>query len=175
MDEVTDMNTLDCIRTRRSIRKYTGQPIDDDQLKTVLTAAFQAPTANNLRPWEFIIVRSPNALQHITSIHPYAKMLPEAGCGILVCGDKNINAKVGYLTEDCSAAIQNILLAAHDIGLGTVWLGIHPREERIDGFRKLFQLPEHIVPIGMVAIGHSAESKEAPDRYDPSKIHMEVW
>jgi nitroreductase len=169
------MDALTCIFTRRSIRKYTGKPIPEDQLHTILRAGFSGPTASNTRPWHFIIVRGAAVLEAVTEAHPYSKMLPSAGCGILVCGDTACNPNEYYLTEDCSAAIENMLLAAHALGLGAVWLGIHPREERVEAMRKLMNIPEGILPVGLMAVGVPAETKDAPDRYEEKKVHFEKW
>lgn len=169
------MDSLTCIFTRRSIRKYSGQPITDDQLHTILRAGFSAPTAMNTRPWQFIVIRDKAKLEAITKIHPYSKMLPSAGCGILVCGDTVMNDNLYYLTEDCSAAIENMLLAAHALGLGAVWLGVHPRDERVAAMRELMELPEGIWPIGLMAVGVPAETREAPDRYEENKVHYDKW
>lgn len=169
------MDTLTAIFTRRSIRKYTGDPITDEQLQTILRAGFSAPTAMNTRPWQFVVVRGAQALEAITKAHPYSKMLPSAGCGILICGDTAKNDNLYYLAEDCSAAIENMLLAAHSMGLGAVWLGIHPRDERVRAMRDLIEIPEEILPIGMMAVGVPAEQKDAADRYEAEKVHYEKW
>jgi nitroreductase len=169
------MDALTAIFTRHSIRKYTGEPITDDQLHTILRAGFSAPTAMNTRPWQFVVVRSAETLEAITKAHPYSKMLPSAGCGILVCGDTAKNENLYYLAEDCSAAIENMLLAAHAQGLGAVWLGVHPRDERVQAMRALMELPESIFPIGMMAVGNPAETRDAPDRFEADKVHFEKW
>lgn len=169
------MDALTCIFTRRSIRQYTGQSVTDDQLHSILRAGFSAPSANNTRPWRFIVVRDTVTLKAITEAHPYSKILPEAGCGILVCGDTQCNENLYYLAEDCSAAIQNMLLAAHALGLGAVWLGVHPREERVSAMRELMSIPGDILPVGMIAVGVPAEAKDAPDRYEEDKVHLERW
>lgn len=167
--------TLETMRSRRSIREYTGEPITDDDLETLLRAGFCAPTARNLRPWHFIAVRDGNALGGIAEIHPYAKMLPRAGCGIVVCGDRAIQPEDGYLALDCAAAIQNILLAAHALGLGAVWLGVWPRAERVEKLRGVLSIPETILPVGIVAVGHPAEEKLPRDSYDAARVHRDRW
>lgn len=169
------MDIIQGILTRRSIRKYTGEPVSEENLKTILQAAFSAPTAHNYQPWHFIIVREKENLEKIATFHPYAKMLPQAGCGVIVCGDKEKQGRTGFLVEDCAAAIQNMLLAAHGIGLGGVWCGLYPVEELTEGVSELINLPEGIIPVGLVVIGHKAEDKEAIDRFDEAKIHRERW
>lgn len=169
------MEVLEAIFTRRSVRKFTGQPISEEDLKTVVKAGFCAPSAHNKQPWHFIIVRDKDALENISKVHPYAKMLPQAGCGIIVCGDETKEGMTGFLIEDCSAAIQNMLLAAHGLGLGAVWCGLYPVSQLTKPIGKFVNLPSEIVPVGMVVIGHKAEEKESIDRYDDSKIHIEQW
>ena len=169
------MDALDAIFTRKSIRKYTGQPVTAEQLHTIMRAGFSAPTAMNKRPWQFVVIRDSETLKAITEFHPYSKMLPSAGCGILVCGDTKASNNEYYLTQDCSAAMENMLLAAHALGLGAVWLGVYPREERMNPLRALTNLPEHILPIGLMAVGVADEIREAPDRYEEQKVHYEHW
>lgn len=169
------MDALTCILTRRSIRKFTGEPISDEQLHTILRAGMSAPTAMNTRPWQFVVMKNPETLHTITKAHPYSKMLPKAGCAILVCGDSKRNENLYYLAEDCSAAIENMLLAAHALGLGAVWLGVFPRDERVAALRELTGLPEDIWPMGMVAVGVPDEVKDATVRYEEDKVHFEKW
>ncbi len=169
------MDTIESILTRRSIRKYTGEPVSEEQLHTILRTGFSAPTAKNTRPWQFLVIRNPETLLAITKAHPYSSMLPEAGCAILVCGDATVNASQGYLLQDCSAAMENMLLAAHALGLGAVWLGVAPREERIAALRELLSIPEQSHPIALMAVGHPAEQRPAPDRYEQDKVFYEHW
>lgn len=169
------MDIREAIFTRRSIRKFTGEVLDDETLDQVIRAGFQAPSAHNRQPWHFVIIREKDLLQSISEGHPYAKMLPQAGCAIVVCGDKELEGIPGFITEDCSAAIQNMLLMAHGIGLGAVWCAVHPVGKLVKLFTKLLNLPQHILPIGMVVIGHTAIETAAVDRYNAERIHMEKW
>lgn len=169
------MDVIDAIITRRSIRKFTGKVVSDEQLNLLLRAGFQAPSAHNLQPWHFIVVKDKEKLDEITGSHPYAKMLPQAGCGIIVCGDVNREKREGFMVEDCSAAIQNILLAAHGKGLGAVWCGIYPDPDRMKPISRILNLPENIIPVGLIAVGYPAEEKTPKDRFDSSKIHYETW
>lgn len=168
------MNVLEAIKTRRSIRKYTGKLIDDKDLELILKAGFQAPSAKNLQPREYIVIKDQNSLELITEFHQYAKMGPSAGCGIVVCGDKSKQESMRLLVADCSASIQNMLLAAHGLGLGAVWCGI-AREELADKFSKLLDLPEEITPIGMVVIGEGDQKTATIDRYNPQHIHYDKY
>ncbi len=169
------MDVLEAISTRRSIRRFTGQTVSDQDLDVLLRAGFQAPSAHNRQPWHFVIVRDKETLDCIAEFHPYGKMLPNAGCGIVVCGDSHQQAETGFLVADCSAAIQNILLAAHGIGLGAVWCGLYPKEDLTEPMSKLLGLPSNVIPIGIIAVGHKGEQKRSADRYDRSKIHLERW
>jgi nitroreductase len=114
-------------------------------------------------------------LDRIPSFHPYAAMLKEAPAAILVCGDLAREKHEGYWVQDCSAATENILIAVNEEGLGAVWLGIYPREERVRGLRQLLSIPETIVPFALVAIGYPAEKKEPADRFDASRLHYNSW
>lgn len=169
------MDVLQAIYTRRSIRKFTGEPISEEDMYALLKAGFSAPSAHNLQPWHFVVVKDPATLQHIAAKHPYGKMLPQAGCCIMVCGDENVQKRKGFLIEDCSAAIQNILLASHGLGLGSVWCGIHPVEELVAMVKEALKLPEHIEPIGMVVVGHKADERLPEDRYNQAKVHHDKW
>jgi nitroreductase len=166
------MDVLETIFTRRSIRKFTGEPIRDEDLKTILKAGFQAPSAHNYQPREYIVVRDKETIKKISEFHKYAKMLPKAGCGIIVCGNKDKQPEMGFLIEDCSASIQNILLAAHGLGLGAVWCGLYSVEKLTEDMKDALELPENIIPIGMVVVGVKDEEKVAIDRYDESKVHF---
>jgi len=114
-------------------------------------------------------------LDELSEVHPYGKMLKDATLAILLYGDKTIDNMDSYLIQNCSAATQNILLAAHSNGLGAVWLGVHPREERMSGIIKYFNLPEHILPISLISIGYPAETIEKPQRFNSDKVHFEKW
>ena len=169
------MELLEGISTRRSIRKYTQEKIDDEQIKMLLEAGMQAPSAVNCQPWHFLVLNARDIMLEVTKIHPYSQMLMEASCAILVLGDTNIEHGPGYWAVDCGAATQNILLAAHGMGLGGVWIGIHPREERRKAFKDLFALPSHIQPFALISLGYPAEEKAKAYRYNQDKIHINKW
>lgn len=166
---------LDAIRERRSIRKYQNKPVPAEKLETLLRAAMQAPSARNTQPWEFVITEDRDILSRIPDFHPYAGMVPSAGAAILVCGNRELQGEISYILEDCSAAIQNILLEAVNQDIGAVWLGVYPREDRIQGMINLFNLPAHIVPIALISLGFPAEKKEFDDRFKKEKIHRNCW
>jgi nitroreductase len=162
---------------RRSVRAYQDKPIDDDTMRAVLRAAMAAPSAVACDPWRFIAIRDKTMLKRVADGLPNGKMLAKAGAGLIVCGDMGAahDHNVSYLLQDCSAAIENALLAVHALGLGAVWLGVHPREDRISHLRALFSLPESIVPVACLAIGYPAEKKEPRTRYDETNVHWERW
>lgn len=166
---------MKAILERRSIRKYTNEPVPEDDIKDLLKAAMAAPSANNGQPWEFIVVKDRQLLIEITKTHPYSAMLAEAPLAIIVCGNPKQESYKDYWVQDCSAATENILIAAQDKGLGTVWLGVYPKEERVAGIRKIFRIPEHMMPLNVIAIGHPAEKKEPSDRYDEKRVHLNKW
>lgn len=169
------MDIMEAILTRRSIREFTGQVIEEDKLKKLLQAGFQAPSAHNKEPREFVVVKDRKKIKEITDFHEYAQMLPDAGCGIIVCGDSSKQDLEGFLIADCSAAIQNILLAAHGLELGAVWCGLYPRKALMANMGRVLNLPENIMPVGLVAVGYKAEEKEGIDRYNQDCIHLNSW
>lgn len=169
------MNTLEAIRTRRSIRAYTEAAVTQDDLDTMLAAAMSAPSAGNQQPWHFIVVDDRAILDRIAEVHPYAKMSAQAPLGIVVCGDRNEEKYPGYWVQDCSAATQNLLLAAHELGLGAVWCGVYPRDERVAEIRQLFTLPDNVMPLAFVVIGYPAQFPPPADRYRKERIHTNKW
>ena len=168
------MDAMEAILTRRSIRKYTGQPVSDEMLKELLEAAMCAPSAGNRRPWCFVVINDRNILDESPRFHPYAQMLKEAPVAILVCCDSNLQMG-DYGVQDCSAATQNILLAAHAKGLGAVWLGVHPTEARVTDIKRLLNLPENIIPISLISVGYPAEQKSPSDHYRADRVHYNHW
>ena len=161
------------IFARRSIRNYTEQPVSEGNLKTLLEAAMAAPSASNRKPWHFVVVNERETLDRLADAHSYGKMLHDAPLCISVCGDTNVSER--FWVQDCSAATENLLLAATALGLGAVWLGVFPRQERVSAIRKLLGLPAHIMPLCLVSIGYPAEQKPRANRYDSSRIHHNRW
>jgi len=169
------MELNEVIFKRRSIRKYKpGVAVADAQAEKLLRAAMAAPTARNMQEWEFLVLRDRKNLDKLLAAHPYAGMVKEAPCAIIVCGNTKVDP-IGYWPGDCSSALLNILLTATDMGLGSVWLGIHPRTDRVEAIKKVFNLPAHIMPLGVAVIGTADEKKGPEDRYDVKKIHHEKW
>ncbi|MFC1860056.1 nitroreductase family protein [Chloroflexota bacterium] len=168
------MDAMEAILTRRSIRKYTNQPVSDEVLKELLEAAMYAPSASNCQPWHFVVIKNRDILNEIPGFHPYSQMLKDAPLAILVCCDQGLQMG-GYGVQDCSAATQNILLAAHAKGLGAVWLGLYPTERTVNPIKKLLNLPEQIIPVSLISIGYPAKQKPRPDRYRADRIHHDHW
>jgi nitroreductase len=169
------MDALEVIKNRRSIRKYLDKKISEDEIKILLEAAMAAPSAHNKQPWHFIIIENKETHQEIMKFHSYSKMLAAASHAILVCGDLELEGGTGFWVEDCSAATQNILLAAKATGLGAVWLGVYPQNDLVEGIRTMLSLPEKIIPFCIVSLGYPAEEKQPSNRYNEAKIHLEKW
>ena len=166
----------DILFTRRSIRKYIkGKQVEDEKIEYMLRAAMYAPSANNRRNWEFIVVKNRETLDKIMNSHPYAKMLDTATLAIVVCGDLSDESGQLYWQQNCSAALENLMLAAKAKDLGSVWIGVAPREERMNEIIKIFNLPDHIKPLGIVVIGYPDGEPAMPDRFEPNKIHYEKF
>jgi nitroreductase len=170
------MELFEGLLSRRSIRKYTGEKIDEDAIRSIIKAGMYAPSANNRRPWHFILVDEREIIEKIMKVHPYSSMLSEASHAILVCGDEKLQNGPGYYVLDCSAATQNILLAAHALGFGAVWLGIEPRNDRKQAIKEIFGLPEYIHPVSIISIGKPVDIPEKiPSRFEPNKIRKNRW
>lgn len=168
---------IDNLYARRSIRSYTDQPVTEEQIDTLLKAAMAAPSANNQRPWHFVVVTDPQVRAALADAHPYARMVRQAPVCIVPCGVPDVPdpSVPGYWVQDLSAATENILLAATGLGLGSVWCGVYPREARVKAVRDILGIPEDIVPFAYVAVGHPAEHKEPRTQYDASRVHRERW
>jgi len=169
------MDAMEAILTRRSIRRYTPQPVPSALISQVLEAAMSAPSAGNEQPWQFVVITDRRILDEIPRLHPYADMLKEASAAILVCGDLRLEKYGGYWVQDCSAATENLLLAAHANGLGAVWVGIYPKEDRVGRIRKLLGLPEQVIPLCVIPLGYPGERVPRVDRYDASRVHHNGW
>lgn len=171
------LDVLTAINTRRSVRAYGPQPVSDKELDTVLAAAMMAPSAANEQPWDFVVIRDPATLAGVGAINRYASFAAKAPAAILVCLNTEKEKEKGMGILDVAMSAQNLLLAAHGIGLGAVFTGIYPVEERMRGFRKLLGLPESVVPVGLIVLGHPAVPglRTAEDRINPASVHREKW
>ena len=163
---------LENIRSRRSIRRYKNEPLEQELLDQVLEAGFYAPSAMNRQPWHFCVVDDRAILDAIPEFHPYTKFITQAPCAIVVCGDTELS-QVFYM-DDCAAATQNILLAATALGLGSCWCGIE-HTDRADQLAALLHLPATIRPYSLIVLGHTDQVTAVPERVDPQRIHHNRW
>jgi nitroreductase len=169
------MDAIEAIHGRRSIRAYTDEPVTEDDVDVLLKAAMAAPSAGNQQPWHFVVIDDRSVLDAIPDYHQYAAMLHQAPLAIAVCGDTGEEKHEGFWVQDCSAAVENLLLAAHARGLGAVWLGVHPEADRVRGTRELLNLPGQVVPLAIISIGHPAEDKAPATYYSPERVHRNRW
>jgi len=163
------------IMERRSVRAYTSQPVPDESLQRLLKAAMRAPSAGNSQPWEFVVIRDRNTLDAIQTFHPYAAALQTAPCAIVVCGNLPRQIFPDYWVQDCSAATENILLEAVHLGLGAVWMGLYPMQERVSDMSQLLELPETVVPLCVIAVGFPAQDAPPVDTFHPEYVHFDRW
>jgi nitroreductase len=170
-----EASLLELIHARRSIRKYTGEAVSDQDVHELLDAAMAAPSAGNQQPWHFVVIRDRALLSAVPGFHPHARMADQAPVAILVCGDPTLEKHQGYWVQDCSNATENLLLAVAAKGLGAVWCGVYPRRERVEGFSRLLGLPGHVIPFAFVPIGHPDEVKPPAARYNPERVHRDRW
>ncbi len=168
------MEALEAIMSRRSIRKYTDKKIPDETITRLLKAGMNAPSAHNKQPWHFIIVDDRETMLKVNEYHQYSKMLENASHAIIVLGDNDIQT-TDFWVHDCSAATENILIAANALGLGAVWLGVHPHQDLIAGTKKLFNVPEHVTPLGIISLGYPEETKPPRENYNPERVHKNKW
>ena len=166
---------MDPIMARRSIRKYRSDVLQGDVLERLVEAGMAAPCANGRRSWHFVVIDDRELLDAVPKFHPYSKMVLEAPAAILVCADPEVEPTEGYWAQNCSAATENILVEATGMGLGTVWLGIYPRTDRIEAMRKLLSVPEDIVPFSLIVVGRPAEKKEPHGGIDRQRLHWNGW
>ena len=170
-----NLDAMKVILGRRSIRKFTGENIPDEDVKRFLEAAMAAPSACNQQPWHFVVVRDKKTHEKIMDIHPYTKMLEKSSVAILVCADPDLQTCPGYWVQDVSAATENLLLAVHAMSYGATWCGVYPSDERVWKVRELLGLPKQVVPLNVIAIGVPDEEKPPADRYNEDRVHHEKW
>lgn len=169
------MDWHDAVFGRRSIRRYTGESVSEESIETLLRAAMAAPSAHNRQPWRFVVIQAPESLQALSQATSYSSMIAGAPLALAICADTTVQENAGYWAQDCSAAMQNLLITAHAIGLGAVWVGVHPLPERVATVREILGLPEPIQVLGLVSIGHPSETKDPSQRFEPEYIHRERW
>ncbi|MBP7110618.1 MAG: nitroreductase family protein [Firmicutes bacterium] len=169
------MEALQAILTRRSIRKYKKDPVDDSTIRKVLECGFAAPTAKNRKPLHYIVIKDRDVLSRLGSMHMYAGMVEGSAFSILVCGDYALEDRRQFIDQDGGAACENMLVGANAMGLGGVWCGVPEGGEREDAIRKICRIPPGITPVALLAFGVPDEVKETPDRYDASRVREDVW
>lgn len=172
------MDALEAILGRRSVRSFTGRPVEREKLLILLRAAMAAPSAMDTRPWGFVVVTGIETLEALGVRLPYAGMTAGAGAAVVVCGILSRcrpGSPPDYWVQDCSAATENLLVAAHAMGLGAVWTGVHPRPERVATVREVLGLPEDVVPLNLIPVGYPVDEAPAKDKFDRTLVHWEVW
>jgi len=168
-------DVVNVILSRRSIRKYEDKPVEREKIDRILECACAAPSANNLRPWHFVEVTERKTLDALADAHPYGKMLAQAPLAIVVCcAHEKESASNLWWEQDCAAAMQNILIAATALGLGSVWLGVR-RDPLPEKVREILGIPEHVKVMGISAIGYGAEKKPAYSGIDQAHVHKGGW
>lgn len=171
-------DTLAIIHSRKSVRNYIDKPVTKKQLDTLVRAAMAAPTAANKQPWAFVVITNRETLNKLAEGLQYGKMLKTAGAAIVVCGvvKKALpGIESEFWIQDCSAASQNILLAAESIGLGAVWTGAYPIKERAEFIRQQLNIPKEIIPLNVISIGHPKGLEKPKNKYDEKNVHHEKW
>jgi nitroreductase len=163
---------LDLIKKRRSIRKYTADPVSDDAVRKLLEAAMAAPSADNLQPWEFVVVQDADLRQQLARTHPWSKMCTDAPVVFVVCAEER---RASHWVEDASAATENLLLAAAGLDLGAVWVGVYPNSRNEEHVRQALNIPSKLRVLCLVPVGHPAESKAPRTKYDETKVHYDTY
>jgi nitroreductase len=169
-------NILPTIFSRRSIRRYAERPVEREVLTQLMQAAMAAPSATNSRPWEFVAVTQPETMAAFQREMPFGKF--KAPAAVVVCGNhriaKNVSSRL-FWVQDCSAATENLLIAAAGLGLGTCWLGVHPMNPVEQIVRRIVKLPRHVTPLTVVYVGYPAEEKPARTQYEEERVHWEKY
>lgn len=169
---------MNSIFKRKSIRKFKNQEIEDEKILNLLKAGMQAPSAHNSQPWEFIVVSNKKSIEDVSNMSPYAKPAKNANKLIITLSNiDKINAKKtnDWFTQDMSACTENILIQAVEEGLGAVWLGFYPSEERVNRIKEYFNIPSNIIPFSVIAIGYSDDNEDVENRFNEDKIHYEQY
>ena len=172
MDQLLNMNP---IFKRHSIRKYSDVEVSDEQIENLLKAAMQAPSACNQQAWEFIVVKDDEDKKTISEMHKFAKPAGEASRLIVVLGNLNEAKIESMIEQDLGACCENILLQATYDGLGAVWLGFHPIEDRSKKLMDYLQIPDYYIPFAVICIGYPAFESESKLRFDESKVHFDKY
>lgn len=170
-------DALTVIHSRKSVRNFTGASVSKEALEKIVKAGMAAPTAVNMQPWSFVVVTERSVLQALNEKLPYAKMLEKAGAALVVCAlpAKAIQQKVEFAIIDATCASENILLAVEALGLGAVWTAVYPDEERMAAVRLLLGIPQDVIPLNVIPVGHPTGEDKPKDKYKPENIHWQKW
>lgn len=168
-------DALTVIHSRKSVRKYLDTPVTKKQIETLLRAGMASPTAADKRPWAFVAITDRAVLDTLWYASPNTKMLRQARAAIVVCGDTRKGLRSDVWVQDCSAASENILLAAEAIGLGAVWCGIYLNPEPTAYVKKVLNLPVEVIPLNIISIGYPTGAEKPKDKWDPSNVHWNGW
>lgn len=169
---------IENIFARKSVRAYTPRPVEKEKVDLLVKAAMAAPTAVNKQPWTFVVIDRREVLDQLARELPYAKMAAQAPLAVVVCGDlsKALRGETDpYWMLDCSAASQNLLLAAESMGLGAVWTAVYPEAERMEKVRSILALPDHIMPFNLIPVGYPQHKEDAKDKFKAENIHYNKW
>ncbi|MDR1374905.1 MAG: nitroreductase family protein [Treponema sp.] len=171
---------MSAIFERRSVRNFLPKPVEPDKIERILRAGFEAPSAHNRRPWEFLVITGSGDLEALSGMSPYAKLCAKAAAVIAACADLRLGEPKGedpdlWWTQDLAAATENMLLQLVDEGLGGVWLGWYPNQSRVKAFSERFGLPGHLLPFSLIALGYPAGPPQKQSRFEPAKVHYEYY
>jgi len=163
------------VQKLRNTYRYTSEPVERTLVHILLDAAMCAPSADDERPWHFVVIREDLARQSLAEICPFTNIVKDVPLAIVVCGDKTLQKQQGCWVLDCAAATENILVEAQQVHLGAAWLYLYPIEGRVQRARSILKMPQNIVPFSIVAVGHPAEQKDCGSRFDIRRVHVEQW
>lgn len=170
-------DALTVILERKSVRHYTADPVSNEDIEKILQAAMAAPAAVHMLPWKFVVIKERYLLEKLSKGLPFAQMLKQAPVAIVVCAvpeEAAMHSEV-YAVLDCACASENILLAAEALGLGGVWTAVYPNKEIIDFVKETLEIPDRVIPLNIIPIGHPAGDEVTKDKYDKKNIHWEKW
>lgn len=174
--KIKQNSVLENILNRKSVRNYVkGKEVTDEQIEKILKAGMAAPSARNLQPWELIVIKDRKTLDTLAQKSPYGKMLSDASLAIVVAGNLNTEGVSDFWIQDTSAVTENILLEVESLGLGAVWIGGYPREDRANMIKETLKLPQNIEPLNIISIGYPTGKDKPKDKWNPKKIHYDKW
>lgn len=172
------MDSLSFILNRKSVRNYTSEPVSDENLELLVRAGMAAPTSVNLQPWDFVVITNRRKLDRLADKLPYAKMLAGAPAAIVVCGN-TLKTLLGweqqFWIQDCSAASQNILLAAEALGLGATWTAAFPDPARMRVVADELHLPDYAIPLNVIPVGNPEGNNQPKEKWRPEHLHRNRW